>query len=122
MLHTLWHRIRSLLIYIDIGRVPHASHKATPASNAAQSRLNRRNKAKQVQTQKRDVLVSATKIFNGVDGAPRIVAVIPLSGDLNARATVALLARSLDLSAAECPEAGLWKMKCVSVQYIVFAY
>jgi pre-rRNA-processing protein TSR1 len=80
---------------------------------AAQTKLNRRNKAKQVQVQKRNVLVSATRIFNGVDGAPRIVAVIPLSEDLNARATVASLAEALDLSADDCPQTGLWELKSV---------
>lgn len=101
------------------GRVPHVSSTAIPTSNvAAQSRLNRRNTAKQVQAQKRNALVSATKIFNGVDGAPRITAVIPLSEDLNARATIVSLAESLDLSADDCPQTGLWKIKCDFVHCI----
>jgi pre-rRNA-processing protein TSR1 len=112
----LWYRIRIVLIYMAIGRIPNSSPKATAASTAAaQSRLNRRNKAKQVQAQKRNVLSSAIRIFNGVDGAPRIVAIIPLSGDLNARASVASLAESLDLSVDDCPETGLWKIKYVLV-------
>ena len=97
---------------MKIGRIPHTSPKAT-ATAVVQSKLNRRNKAKQVQAQKRNVLSSVTRLFHGVDGAPRIVAIIPLSGDLNARASVASLAESLDLSADDCPETGLWQLRCV---------
>jgi hypothetical protein len=57
--------------------------------------------------------VSATRVFNGVDGAPRIVAVIPLSEDVNARSTVSALSEALDTPADDCPEAGLWKLKFV---------
>jgi hypothetical protein len=59
--------------------------------------------------------VSATRIFNGVDGAPRIVAVIPLSEDVNARATVCALSEALDTPADDCPKTGLWKLKFVVV-------
>lgn len=56
--------------------------------------------------------MSATRLFNGVDGAPRIIAVIPLSADVNARGTVSALAESLDVPADDCPDTGLWKIKC----------
>ncbi|KAF8972993.1 ribosome biogenesis protein tsr1 [Flammula alnicola] len=93
------------------GRIARASPKASPSSNsAAQSRLNRRNSAKQVQTIKRNALVSATRVFNGVDGAPRIVAVIPLTEDVSTKSTVGSLAEILDLASDECPEDGIWKM------------
>ncbi|KAF8160681.1 ribosome biogenesis protein tsr1 [Crassisporium funariophilum] len=94
------------------GRIARQSPKASPTSSAtAQSRLNRRNNAKQVQVTKRNALVSATRIFNGVDGAPRIVAVIPLTEDVSTKATVSSLAESLDLSAADCPDDGLFRMR-----------
>jgi len=63
-------------------------------------------------------LVSATRIFNGVDGAPRIVAVIPLSEDVDARRTVSALAEALDAAADDCPETGLWKLKSVVVIFL----
>lgn len=90
--------------------------RETPKTNslntaAAQSRLNRRNTAKQVQVRKRQALIAATRIFNGVDGAPRIVAVIPLCNDLRSRDAVEALARSLDIDCSSCPDAGLWRMK-----------
>ncbi|KAF7983823.1 hypothetical protein HWV62_19079 [Athelia sp. TMB] len=109
------------------GKIARASPKSSPsASTAAQSKLNRRNNAKQNQTKKRNALVSATRIFNGVDGAPRIVAVIPLSPDANPRSAVCALAESLDVSPDDCPEAGLWKLKAdrfkTSLQFINVPY
>ena len=100
--------------YRSLGRVARKSPKESHVSTrnaAAQNRANRRNSAKQGQRKKRQELVSATRIFNGVDGAPRIVAVIPLSPDVKARGVVSDLADSLDLSSDDCPEIGLWKMK-----------
>uniref|UniRef100_A0A8H7Y4G9 Ribosome biogenesis protein tsr1 n=1 Tax=Psilocybe cubensis TaxID=181762 RepID=A0A8H7Y4G9_PSICU len=93
-------------------RIARPSPKAsTGSSTVAQSRLNRRNNAKQSAAAKRNALVSATRIFNGVDGAPRIVAVIPLTEDVSAKSTVQSLADVLDMSADDCPDDGIWKMK-----------
>ncbi|KIM75990.1 hypothetical protein PILCRDRAFT_826841 [Piloderma croceum F 1598] len=120
------HATKSSLKEIAKGRIPKTSTKAALTSNAAQSRLNRRNNAKQGQTKKRQALVSATRIFNGVDGTPRIVAVIPLSEDVDARSTVSALAEALDAAADDCPETGLWKLKTerfkTSLQFINVAY
>ncbi|KJA27824.1 hypothetical protein HYPSUDRAFT_130852 [Hypholoma sublateritium FD-334 SS-4] len=94
------------------GKIARASPKTSPSSNsAAQTRLNRRNNAKQSQWVKRNALVSATRVFNGVDGAPRIVAVIPLTPDVSTKTAVASLAEVLDLSSEDCPEDGIWKMR-----------
>ncbi|KIM45379.1 hypothetical protein M413DRAFT_442049 [Hebeloma cylindrosporum] len=109
------------------GKVARQSPKSSPASNtAAQSRLNRRNNAKQAQLLKRNAFVSATRIFNGVDGAPRIVAVIPLTEDVSPKLTVASLAESLDSTAEDCPEDGLWKLRAdrfkTSLQFCTVPY
>lgn len=94
------------------GKIAHTSPKAASTNNTtAQLRLNRRNNAKQAQAKKRDAIVSATRVFNGADGAPRIVAVIPLSEDVNARNLIGALAESLEVSAEDCPQDGLWKMR-----------
>ncbi|KAF9444780.1 ribosome biogenesis protein tsr1 [Macrolepiota fuliginosa MF-IS2] len=94
------------------GKIARTSPKAPTSNNAAaQLRLNRRNNAKQAQSKKRGAIVSATRIFSGVDGAPRIVAVIPLTEDVSPRDTIVALAESLEVSAEECPQDGLWKMK-----------
>ncbi len=97
---------------IKTGKIARAP-PTSPSSNttAAQLRLNRRNNAKQAQVTKRNAIVSATRVFNGVDGAPRIVAVIPLTEDVNSRNTIISLAESLEVSSEECPEDGLWKLR-----------
>lgn len=95
------------------GKVARTSPKAPFTNNAAaQLRLNRKNNAKQAQAKKRGAIVSATRIFNGIDGAPRIVAVIPLSGDVSPRNTVVALAETLEVPIEDCPQDGLWKMRC----------
>lgn len=73
--------------------------------------MNRRNNAKQAQSKKRDAITSATKLFNGVDGCPRIAVVVPLSPDVSAKNVVASIANALDVSAEDCPEDGLWKLR-----------
>ena len=67
------------------------------ASTNAQSKVNRRNRAKQIQLQKRQSLLSSVSIFGSVDGAPRIVAVIPLCEDIDSRSAVSALCTSLGL-------------------------
>ena len=100
-----------------LGRVPRQSPKvsATNQNSAAQLRLNRKNNAKQAQIKKRNALVSATRLFSGVDGAPRIVAVIPLTSDVQTSEAVKGLAASLELDADDVPEKGIWKMRCVAI-------
>jgi len=87
------------------------SLKSNHANNAAQLRLNRRNNAKQVLVKKRNAIASAARIFSGIDGAPRIVAVIPLSEDVGTRNLVRALAETIEISAEDCPEDGLWRMR-----------
>jgi pre-rRNA-processing protein TSR1 len=55
--------------------------------------------------------MDATRLFNGVDGAPRIVAVIPLTEDANARESVIRLANFLGVDPEAIPETGLWRMR-----------
>lgn len=83
-------------------------------STAAQARLNRRNTQKQAQTAKRASLIASTRIFNGVDGAPRIVAVIPLCEDIRTIDTVRALATSVieDVDGID-ENSPTWKLKYV---------
>lgn len=67
------------------------------SSANAQSRVNRRNRSKQIQLRKRQSLLSAVSIFGGADGAPRIVAVVPLCEDVDSRSAVSALSTSLGL-------------------------
>ncbi|KAJ7646804.1 ribosome biogenesis protein tsr1 [Roridomyces roridus] len=121
------HATKSSLKEAAKGRVPRESPKAGSGTKAAaQTRLNRRNNAKQAQALKRNALVSATRLFSGVDGTPRIVAVIPLTEDVSARNAVSSLAESLDIALDDCPEHGLWKMKAdrfkTSLQFVNIPY
>ncbi|KAJ7933768.1 ribosome biogenesis protein tsr1 [Mycena leptocephala] len=121
------HATKSSIKEAAKGRVPRQSPKANVGSKiAAQTRLNRRNNAKQAQALKRNALVSATRLFNGADGAPRIVAVIPLTEDISTRSTVSSLAETLDVPADDCPDHGLWKMRAdrfkTSLQFLSVPY
>ena len=63
------------------------------------SKLDRRNQAKQRQLEKHKEHQKENSIFSGRDGAPRNVAVIPLCADGDARAAIAQLNDSLDITA-----------------------
>ncbi|KAF9257985.1 ribosome biogenesis protein tsr1, partial [Marasmius fiardii PR-910] len=122
------HATKSSLKEAAKGRVPRQSPKAsaTHQNSAAQLRLNRKNNAKQVQIKKRHALISATRLFSGVDGAPRIVAVVPLTEDISASATVKSLAATLEIEGEDVPEKGIWKMRAdrfkTSLQFITVPY
>ncbi|KAF2463481.1 DUF663-domain-containing protein [Lindgomyces ingoldianus] len=69
------------------------------------SKLDRRNRAKQLRLTKDQEHAKATNIFAGRDGAPRVVAVIPLCGHVSTAAAVRSLNASLDVE-EEVPQAG----------------
>ncbi|KAA8895426.1 ribosome biogenesis protein [Sphaerosporella brunnea] len=62
------------------------------------SKIERRNKAADFET--------GSRIFRGKDAAPRIVAVVPLCGNVSSAAVVRSLLRSLDVE-VEVPEYGI---------------
>ena len=62
--------------------------------------------------------MSNTRLFNGVDGTPRIVAVVPLSEDVDSRSISSALARSLDVDPSSFSEDSLWKIKSVLVFHL----
>lgn len=86
------------------------------------SKFERRNQARQKQQTKHKEHLREINVFAGRDGAPRIVAVVPLCEEGDAAAAVRLLSRSLDID-TEIPEEGLvrtdidrFKQK---IQYVV---
>ncbi|EKM54625.1 uncharacterized protein PHACADRAFT_175149 [Phanerochaete carnosa HHB-10118-sp] len=95
------------------------------AATAAQTRLNRKNHAKQVQLRKRQVLVSATRLFSGVDGVPRIVAIVPLTPDVDTASVVAAMQEPLDVS-DDVPRQGLYRLRAdrfkTSLQFVNVPY
>lgn len=69
------------------------------------NKLTRRNQAKQKRITKTASHASATRIFSGRDGAPRLVAVVPLTDDVSPKLAVRSLNGALDLE-EEVPEEG----------------
>lgn len=86
------------------------------------SKFDRRNQARQKQQVKHKEHLRETNVFAGRDGAPRIVAVIPLCEDGDVAAAVRLLSGSLDIE-AEIPEEGIVRMDIdrfkQKVQYVI---
>ncbi|KAI9511128.1 ribosome biogenesis protein tsr1 [Russula earlei] len=110
------------------GRVSRPAAKIVHASRAkagAQAKVNRRNHAKQIQLQKRQSLLSAVRVFGGVDGAPRVVAVVPLCEDADSRAAVSALSKSLELP-TQADQESVRKIKVerfkTSLQFVQLAY
>ncbi|EKD12776.1 uncharacterized protein L3040_006929 [Drepanopeziza brunnea f. sp. 'multigermtubi'] len=87
------------------GKLADLSHRKSPHQQLM-SKFDRRNQARQKQLTKHKEHLRETSIFAGRDGAPRIVAVIPLCEDGDASAAVRQLSGSLDIE-AEVPEEGL---------------
>ncbi|KAJ5594906.1 Ribosome biogenesis protein tsr1 [Penicillium hispanicum] len=68
------------------------------------SKLDRRNQARQRQQLKHQEKAQATSIFSGQNGAPRHVAVVPLSVDIDVTATIRALNESVDVSSEVSPD------------------
>jgi pre-rRNA-processing protein TSR1 len=86
------------------------------------SKFERRNQARQKQQTKHKEHLRETNVFARRDGAPRIVAIVPLCEGGDAAAAVRLLSGSLDIE-TEIPDEGLvrtdidrFKQK---IQYVV---
>lgn len=69
------------------------------------SKFDRRNQAKQKRLLNHEQHEKATGLFGGKDGAPRIVAVVPLCEDVSAAAAIKSLNTSVDVE-DEVPEQG----------------
>ena len=95
---------------------------ANDSSADAQSKLNRRNRSKQIQLRKRQSLLSAISIFGGVDGAPRIVAVIPLCEDVDSHSVVSVLSTSLGLPDNIIGQESITKIKFVGSPFFLVVF
>ncbi|KAK7183793.1 hypothetical protein DPSP01_004419 [Paraphaeosphaeria sporulosa] len=86
------------------------------------SKFDRRNRAKQMRINKDHEHAKATNVFNGKDGAPRVVAIIPLCSDVSAAGAVQSLNASLDIN-EEVPDAGWTRVNVdrfkQKIQYLV---
>lgn len=73
------------------------------------NKFDRRNKAKQLRITKDAAHEKTNSVFAGKDGAPRIVAVIPLCEDISSTEAVKSLLRSVDME-DEVPENGTFRL------------
>ncbi|KAF8759070.1 Ribosome biogenesis protein tsr1 [Rhizoctonia solani] len=101
------------------GRVGN-SPKSQPAASVAiaQTKLNRKNSAKQNQLKKKAELADEGKIFHGSNAAPRIVAIVPLCPDVSAQQTALQIVKSLGVDASSAPQSGTWIVECVSISLL----
>ena len=87
----------------------------------AMSKIARRNQAKQKQQIKHQEHARSSSVFAGLNGAPRIVAVIALSEDCNAREAITKLNEGIEIE-AELPANGLLRLHVdrfkQNIQYI----
>ncbi|PHH91806.1 hypothetical protein CDD83_10229 [Cordyceps sp. RAO-2017] len=81
------------------GRVPNERGLRKTPHQQVMSKFDRRNQAKQARLSKHREHLRETSIFSGKDGAPRVVAVIPLCADADAKTAVRQLNGSLDIDA-----------------------
>ncbi|KAM4066862.1 40S ribosome biogenesis protein [Hirsutella rhossiliensis] len=81
------------------GRVPNEGGQRKTPHQQVMSKFDRRNQAKQARLSKHKEHLKETSIFHGRDGAPRIVSVIPLCADGDAKAAIRQLNTSLDIDA-----------------------
>ncbi|KAK7730637.1 ribosome biogenesis protein tsr1 [Botryosphaeria dothidea] len=86
------------------------------------SKLDRRNQAKQKRVGKHAEHVEATKVFAGKDGAPRVVAIVPLAEDVSGKLAARSLNAALDLE-EDVPEQGVARVVIErfkqKVQYLI---
>ncbi|KAH8687193.1 putative ribosome biogenesis protein tsr1 like protein [Tricladium varicosporioides] len=89
---------------IQKGKVQDLSHRKSPHQQLM-SKFDRRNQARQRQQVKHKEHLRETSVFAGRDGAPRIVAIIPLCKDVDAAGSIRALSGSLDID-TPVPEEG----------------
>ncbi|KAF2834605.1 DUF663-domain-containing protein [Patellaria atrata CBS 101060] len=103
------HATKSALKEKSKGKVEHfeKGSRKTPHQQVM-SKLDRRNQAKQKRLLNHHDHIKATSLFSGRDGAPRIVAVIPVCRDVSGPEVVRSLNKSVDLD-EQAPELGYMK-------------
>ncbi|KAG5995680.1 hypothetical protein E4U43_002986 [Claviceps pusilla] len=82
------------------GRVPDERGQRKTPHQQVMSKFDRRNQAKQARLTKHKEHLKETSVFQGKDGAPRVVAVVPLCADGDAKAAIQQLNGSLDIDVA----------------------
>ena len=98
------HATKGLIKDLTKGKVEGLSKgsRKTPHQQVM-SKIDRRNQAAQKRQIKHQENVRSASVFTGQHGAPRIVAIVPLSSDVNARNAIYKLNRGLDLDIEVAP-------------------
>ena len=92
------HATKSLLRELSKGKIENKYTKGTRKTPHQQvmSKFDRKNHAKQIRKIKQEQNERMTSVFAGANGAPRIVAIIPLSSDVNLSGVVEKLMEAAD--------------------------
>lgn len=88
----------TLLTTTLTGKVEHERGVRKTPHQQLKSKLDRRNQARQRQQLKHQEKAQALSIFSGQNGAPRHVAVVPISPDIDVPSAIRSLNESVDVS------------------------
>ncbi|KAK6359475.1 hypothetical protein TWF696_000631 [Orbilia brochopaga] len=116
------HATKGQLAKQNKGKVERTKGLRQSPAQTLKSKLDRRNQARQKQLQKAIERAKNDKIFDGRNGAPRIVAVVPLCADTSAEVVLNHLNTALDLETQKYPNGvhtiGIDRFK-QKIQYII---
>ncbi|KAF3922151.1 hypothetical protein ABW21_db0201736 [Orbilia brochopaga] len=116
------HATKGQLAKQNKGKVERTKGLRQSPAQTLKSKLDRRNQARQKQLQKAIERAKNDKIFDGRNGAPRIVAVVPLCADTSAEVVLNHLNTALDLETQKYPNGvhtiGIDRFK-QKLQYII---
>ena len=92
------HATKSLLKELSKGKIngPDKEGSRKTPHQQVMSKFDRRNQAKQIRQIKHAQNVKSTSVFAGVNGAPRIVAIVPLCDRVDAKVAVEKLSEAAD--------------------------
>lgn len=94
-----FHRIRIFSDHLP-GKIETERGTRKTPHQQLKSKLDRRNTARQRQQLKHQEKAQATSIFSGQNGAPRHVAIVPLSVDIDIASMIQAMNESVDVSSA----------------------
>ncbi|KAJ3047950.1 hypothetical protein HK097_011022 [Rhizophlyctis rosea] len=90
------HSSKGALKKLQKGKVDLVASSVKNKHNLVSHKADRRNAAKLVQQKKRDEIVASNRLFQGVNAAPKIVAVVPLCPDVDAGEVIRSLFASVE--------------------------
>ncbi|KAL8906194.1 MAG: hypothetical protein Q9171_006377, partial [Xanthocarpia ochracea] len=104
------HATKSYLKELAKGKIERDRGSRKTPHQQVMSKIDRRNQAKQIRQTKHRENVKSTNVFAGHDGAPRLIAVIPLGEDCDAARAIQKLNQSME-SVSDLPIVGPRRVK-----------